>query len=66
MTTHAIHFLLLFGIEAMLPSEFKVESLLVEVKLCLTKSQSLKNRLTDLEELHKQRRVAAQHVEVIQ
>ena len=41
-------------------------SLHLAIDARLTESQSLKNRLTDLEELDERRRMAAQHIEAIQ
>ena len=66
MTTRATPFLLVFGIEATLPIEFEVEALRVAVRSCLPVKQSLRNRLTELEELDERRRVAAQNIEAIQ
>lgn len=59
-------FSLMYGIEAMLPMEFEVESLKVAINSRLTDNQSLKYRLTDLEKLEERRRVAAQHIEATQ
>ena len=50
----------------MLPIEFEVESLRVAVGTRLNDSESLKNRLGDLEELDERRWRAAQNVEAIQ
>ena len=66
MTTQAISFSLVYGIDATLLIEFEVESLRVAVGTRLNDSQSLKNMLTDLEELDEKRRRAAQHIEAIQ
>jgi len=66
VTTQATPFSLVYGLEATLPIEFEVESLRVAIGSRLTDSQSLKNRLTDLEELDERRRMAAQHIEAIQ
>ena len=66
VTTRATPFLLVFGIEATLHIEFEVEALRVVVSSHLPIKQSLRNRLTDLEELDERRRVAAQHIEAIQ
>ena len=52
--------------EATLPTEYEVESLRIAIGTRLTTEQSLKNRLTDLEELDERRRMAAQHIEAIQ
>ena len=59
ITTQATHFSLVYGLEATLPIEYEVESLRVAIGFRLTESQSLKNRLTDLEELDERRRMAA-------
>ena len=55
-----------FWIEATLPIEFEVKSLRVAVGTRLNDNHSLKNRLTDLEELDEKRRRAAEHIEAIQ
>jgi hypothetical protein len=51
------------GLEATISIKFEVESLRVAR---LTDSQSLKNKLTTLEELDERRRMGAQHIEAIQ
>lgn len=56
----------MYGLEAILPIEFEVESLWVAISTRLTDSQSLRNRLTTLEELDELRRMVAQHIEAIQ
>jgi hypothetical protein len=66
VTTRATPFLLVYGLEVTLPIEYEVESLRVAICTRLTTEQSLKNRVTDLEELDERRRMAAQHVEAIQ
>jgi transposase InsO family protein len=66
VTTHATPFSLVYGLEATLPIEYEVESLRVAIGSRLIDKQSLKNRLTDLEELDERRRTAAQHIEAIQ
>ena len=66
VTTQATPFSLVYGIEATLPIEFEVESLRVAVGRRLNDSQSLRNRLTTLEELDERRRRAAQNIEAIQ
>ena len=66
VTTRAILFSLVFGIETTLSIKFEVEVLRVAVSSRLPVKQSLKNRLTDLEELDERRRVAAQHIEATQ
>ena len=65
-TMRATPFSLVFGIEATLPIEFEVEALRVAVSSRLPIKNSLRNRLTDLEELDERRRVAAQPIEAIQ
>ena len=65
VTTRATSFSLFDGIEATLPIEFKVDALRVAVSSRFPIKQLLENRLTDLEELDKRRRVAAQHIEAI-
>ena len=62
----ATPFSLVFGIEATLPIEFEVEALWVAVSSRLPVKQSLRNRLTELEELDERRCIAAQHIEAIQ
>ena len=64
--TQATPFSLVYGIETTLPIDFEVESLRVAVSSCLIDSQSLRNRLTDLEELDERRRTATQNIEAIQ
>ena len=59
VTTQATPFSLVYGLEATLPIEFKVESLKMEVKTRLTDSQSLRTRLTTLKELNERRRMSA-------
>ena len=59
-------FSLVYGLEATVPIEYEVESLRVAIDSHLTESQSLRNKLTDLEELNERRRMAAQHIEAIQ
>ena len=66
VTTRLTPFSLVFGIEATLPIEFEVEALRVAIKSRLPIKQSSRNRLTELEELDKRRRVAAQNIEAIQ
>ena len=51
VTTHATPFSLVYGLEATLPIRYEVESLSVAIDLQLTEKKSLRNRLTDLEEL---------------
>ena len=66
VTTHATPFPIVFGIEAILSTEFEMESLRVAVGTCLNDSQSLRNKLIDLKELDGKRRRAVQHIEAIQ
>ena len=66
MTTQATPFLLENGLEAKLPNDYEVESLWMAIDSRLTESQFLKNRLTNLEELDKRIRMAAQNIETIQ
>ena len=66
VTTQATPFSLVYGLDAILPIEYEVKSLWVAIGSFLTESQSLRNRLTDLEELDERRRMAAQHIEAIQ
>ena len=66
VTTQATSFSLVCGLEATLLIEYEVESLRVAIGSRLTENKSLKNRLTDLEELDKKRRMVAQHIEMIQ
>ena len=66
VTTRATLFSLVFGIEATLLIEFEVEALRVAVKSRLPVKQSLRNRLTELEELDERHRVVAQNIEAIQ
>lgn len=58
VTTQANRFSLVYGLEATLPMEYEVESLRVAIGSRLTESQSLKNMLTNLEELDEIRRMA--------
>ena len=66
VTTHATLFSLVYGLEATLPIEYEVESLRVAIDSRLTGKQSLRNRLTDLEELDEHRRTAVQYIKAIQ
>ena len=56
----------MYGLEATLPIEYEVEPLRIAIGSRPTESQSLNNRLTDLEELDERRRMATQHIEAIQ
>ena len=66
VTTQAIHFSLVYGLETTLPIEYEAEYLRVVIGSCLTESQSLKHRSINLEELHERRRMAAQQIKAIQ
>ena len=66
VTTQATIFSLVYGLEATLPIQYELKSLRVAIGSRLTESQSLRNRLSDLKELDGRRRLAAQHIEVIQ
>ena len=61
MTTRATPFLLEFGIQATLHIEFEVEALKVAVRARLPIKQSLRNRLTKLEELDERRHGGPTH-----
>ena len=66
VTTQATPFSLVYGLEVTLPINHEVEFFRVAIGSCLTENQSLKNKLTNLEELDERRRMAAQHIEAIQ
>lgn len=66
MATRATFFSPICGIEATLPIEFDIPLLRVAIESRLTDSQSLKNRLSSLEELDERHRMNAQHIEAIQ
>ena len=66
VTMQAIPFSLIFEIEATLSIACEVEAFRVAVNSRLTDKQSLRNMMTDLEELDERRRVAAQNIEAIQ
>ena len=66
VTTQVSPFSFVYRLEATLMIDYEVESLRVAIGSRLTKSQSLRNRLTDLEELDKIRMMAALHIEAIQ
>ena len=53
------------GIDATLPIKFKVESLRVAVGTRLNDSQSMKNKLINLEDLDEKKQRYAQHIEAI-
>jgi hypothetical protein len=56
----------MYGIEAILPIEFEIQTLRIAMEHRLDDSQSLKDRLARLEALNEGRQLAAQHVETIQ
>jgi hypothetical protein len=66
VTTRATPFSLMYGIEAILPIEFEVQTLRIATEQRLDTSQSLKDRLASLEALNEGRQLAAQHVEATQ
>ena len=66
VTTQASPFSFVYRLEATFMIDYEVESLRVAIGSRLTKSQSLRNRLTDLEELDKIRMMATLHIEAIQ
>jgi hypothetical protein len=66
VTTRATSLSLMYGIEAILPIEFEVQTLHIAMEHRLDDSQSLKDRLARLEAINEGRQLAAQHVETIQ
>lgn len=66
VTTRTTPFALMYGIEAILPIEFEVQSLRIAIDERLDDSDSLRDRLERLKALSESRRMASQHVEVIQ
>jgi hypothetical protein len=66
VSTYTTPFSLVFGVEAILLMEFEVPSLRIAIDEQLDDSQSLKERLERLESLNEARRLASQHVEIIQ
>jgi hypothetical protein len=66
VTTQAILFSLVYGLEATISIEFEVESLRATIDSRLTDSQLLKKILTTLKELDERRMMGAQHIEAIQ
>ena len=56
----------MYGLEAILPIEFEIPSLRLAIGERLDTTESLKNRLTELEALNENRQLASQHMEVIQ
>jgi hypothetical protein len=59
VTTRATPFSLMYGIEAILPIEFEVQTLRIAMEQRLDTSQSLKDRLASLEALNEGRQLAA-------
>jgi glutamine synthetase adenylyltransferase len=66
VTTKATPFSLMYGIEAILPIEFEVQTLRIATEQRLDTLQSLKDRLASLEALNEGRQLATQHVEATQ
>ena len=66
VTTQTNPFSLVYRLEATFPIDNKVESFRVAIGSRLTESQSLKNRLTNLEKLDERKKMATQHIEAIQ
>jgi len=56
----------MYGLEAILPIEFEVQSLRIAIDARLDDTGSLQDRLDRLEALSEYRRLASQHVETIQ
>ena len=65
VTTRMTPFALMYGLEAILPIEFEIPSLLA-IGERLDTTESLKNRLTELEALNENRQLASQHMEATQ
>ena len=59
-------FALMYGLEAILPIEFEIPSLRLAIGERLDTTESLKNRVTELEALTENRLLASQHMEVTQ
>jgi hypothetical protein len=66
VTTRATPFSLVYGIEPILPIEFEVPSLRIAIDNRMTNSQSLRDRLDQLEGLDEARMISTQHLEAIQ
>ncbi len=66
VTTRATPFSLVYGIEAILPIEFEILSLRIAINERLDESQSLKDRLDQLEGLNEARQLNAQHIKTMQ
>ena len=66
VTTRMTSFALMYGLEAILPIEFEIPSLRLAIGERLDTTESLKNRLTELEALNENRQLASQHMEVNQ
>jgi hypothetical protein len=56
----------MYGIEAIMPIKFEVQTLRIAMEHRLDDSQSLKDRLARLEALNEGCQLATQHVETIQ
>lgn len=56
----------MYGVEAILPIEFEVQSLCIAIDERLDDRKSLQDRLEQLEALSESRRASSQHVESIQ
>ena len=66
VTTRMTPFALMYGLEAILPIEFEIPSLRLAIGERLDTTESLKNRLIELEALTENRLLASQHMEVTQ
>jgi len=66
VTTCVIPFALMYGIEAILPIEFEVQSLHIAIDEQLDDTKSLQKRLKQLDALSESRRLSVQHVETMQ
>lgn len=66
VTTRAMPFSLVYGVESILPIEFEVPSLRIAMNAHMSTNQSLKERLERLEALDEARMISTQHVEAIQ
>ena len=66
VTTQMTPFAFMYGLEAVLPIEFEIQSLQLAINERLDTLESLKARLTGLEALNENCQLASQHVEVTQ
>ena len=66
VTTWMTPFALMYGLEAILPIEVEIPSLRLAIGERLDTTESLTNRLTELEALNESRQLASQHMEVTQ